>query len=127
MSNGEFTLSAELQEGGADEERLDELTRMVLSELRREGVGVARATAPTVPETKSAVGIPLATLVITGATSPVLVQALGILRDWLRRHERRTIVLTIDDQVVTLTGDVSDTDLTVSINRVVARRDSLSG
>jgi len=101
-------LRVDLTEPGSDDERLDELSLRLATELRDLDVdSVAPATHEDVPEgSKSALAAIAGALVVSvRPTSQQLFSVVAAIRDWLRRSPvQRSVKVTIEGDTLELTG-----------------------
>jgi hypothetical protein len=107
---GDCQVAMEIAEDGVDAERLAELTvwlrQELLTQLPVESVKLGRAEPP--PGAKGAGAVVLGQLLITVASSSVLVALVRAVRDWIMRHEHRSVKLRCGESILELTGGVAD-------------------
>jgi hypothetical protein len=83
----------------------DRLSRQLRTELLRLDIhSVELVLDPTVPRGAKADAGTVSTIVVTLASSPVLVQLAGALRDWINRGRHRKVVVREGDRLLELTG-----------------------
>ena len=105
MADDDSWVTLELDEAGADPERLEEDLRYLLDEVAQlPGTEVHRPDAgPAPPGTRGSAGIELATAVValggSGAALPMLV---GLVRDWLGRRASGSVRLKIGSDEIEL-------------------------
>lgn len=91
-----------------DPERVDELTQQLAQELRSTDADRVELIHAPVPEgVRSSTGT-VVSIVVAVTSSPVLVSLAGVLREWVGRRNKRTMVIRDGDRSIEVTG--YDTD-----------------
>jgi hypothetical protein len=97
-------ITLEIQEEGADSVWLDELTRDLIAEIASLDAQAAKAATKPPQGAKSTTGLTVSTLLVICASSPVMAEVIGLLRDWLNRSRGRRIRITACGTTIELTG-----------------------
>jgi hypothetical protein len=107
-----FEVVLELHEAGADQARMDKLTMHVITQISGLDAKARRAVSAPPSGAKSGTGLAIATVLVACASSPVLAELIGLLRDWLNRRDDRGVRLTDKDgSSIELTRDSDEEDL----------------
>jgi hypothetical protein len=97
-----------LLEDGADDTRLDDLTRELRAELLELDLDEVRSRSATGPPPAGARAVDAASvgqLVVALTSAGPLVAALGqVLTAWVRRHPDRSVELAVGDKRLTISG-----------------------
>lgn len=98
-------ISLRMSDAGADDEKLDELTRLLRDELLGLEVDVQPGPGESAPAgTRSVELAALGTLFVTLSQSTVLATLIQVVANWLGQRRQRSVKLELDGDVLELTG-----------------------
>ncbi len=88
-----------------DPETVDRLSRQLHTELRAtDATSVELVADGEVPAGAKGTAATITAVIVAAAGSPVLVQVVSLIQDWLKRGENRRVKLTVGDRTLEIDG-----------------------
>lgn len=98
------TVRLKLSEANADLERLDDLSRSLMNELRHREIAVESQVTQVPSGAKSNTAITVGALMVAVANSPAVANLVTGILDWLRRGRERSVKLSYGDVSIELSS-----------------------
>src|SRR5688500_15078827 len=110
-----------VREDGADDERIEQLTQYLRTELR-ELAPVSGVAGSPVPGAKSIELAALGTLLVTLSQSTVLAALITAVSTWLGQRRERSVTLDADGDTLEMTGSPSESERAAAAEWLARRR-----